>query len=230
MIGKTAAMLAAVIAVVALAPPAQATIIYTYPQPTAAYTSATNIIPITTALFDTASAWSDGTVTATSSSSLERRTAPGGGWATWAEDPESERTTGNTIPVLYAAGLGFVDLNFNLPLFLFGVELEPDGFGTYGMSIEYFSGATSLGTVTRNVDGDSGSRLLAGVTDTPFDRARISIADGEGFALAQMRYSQTQPEGFDPVPEPSPFLLFLGGLAVLFLARFFWTHRDREKQ
>lgn len=224
---KTAAMLAAVIAVALAPPPAQATIIYTYPQPNAGYVSATNIVPIMTALYGSAGSWSDGTVTVTSSSSLERRTAPGGGWATWDEAPESERTTVGTLPVLFAEGLAMIDLTFNLPLFLFGVELEPDAFVPKIMTLEFFSGASSLGFITRSVDGDAGSRLFAGVTDVAFDRARISIAEGEGFALAQMRYSKTQPE-FDPVPEPSPFLMFLGGLAALFLARFFWTHREKQ--
>ncbi len=226
---KAAALLAAVILILASAPPAQATIIDQYPQPTAAYTSATYLIAITTALNADASAWSDGTVTVSSSSALNRRTAPSGpgGWATWDEAPESERTTGNTIPILYARSLPFIDLNFNLPLFLFGVELEPDALAPMTMTLEFFSGASSLGVITRSVDGDAGSRLFAGVTDAAFDRARVSITDGTGFALAQMRYSQTQPGDFAPVPEPSPALMLAAGCVIVLLLRFFLGFRSR---
>lgn len=205
---KAAALLAAVILfILAIAPPAQATIVTTFTQPDAGYVSATNLIAITTTLFNTDTSWTDGTVTVTSSSSLQRLDGAGTGWATWDKDPESERADGNTIPVLYAKGLQFIDLSFNVPLFLFGAELEPDAFDVQGMSMEYFSSATSLGIINRSVNGSGGSRLFAGTTDTPFDRVRISIADAEGFALAQLRYNQNQPDNFAPVPEPSTFLL-----------------------
>ncbi len=216
---KTAALLAAVILVViASAPPAQATIIHTYTSPDATYISATNLIAITTMAFANASSWTDGTVTATSSQPLNRRDAeaPGGGWDTWSASPESERTSSGTLPVLYAMGLTSINFTFDLPLYVFGVELEPDVFGIREMTLEYFAGATSLGIIQRSVDGVGGARVFAGITDMPFDRASISIkGEDPGFALAQLRYSKTQPDNFDPVPEPSPALMVAGGAVLL---------------
>ena len=195
--------LAVILIFLASAPPAQATIVTTYTQPDAGYITVTTLIPVIQAEYSDVVSETDGAVTATFSKKLNVRDT-GSGWATWNSPPYVESSTPK---VLFTNGVSSLNIAFSAALYLFGIEVQPDSFDVTDVTIEYYFDALLLGSITRSINGDSGALLLAGYLDTPFNNVQVYTANEDDFAIAKLRYSQTQPEGFDPVPEPSTFLL-----------------------
>jgi hypothetical protein len=69
------------------------------------------------------------------------------------------------------------------------VEIEPDSFGSFSVSVDFMNGATTLGTVTRTVNGNAGALLFAATSTTPITSVVITTPlAANGFALAQLRY------------------------------------------
>jgi hypothetical protein len=78
------------------------------------------------------------------------------------------------------------------------------------MVASFFLGATLIGEIPLDVDGNGGARLFAASSTTPFDTVVLSSTDD--FAIAQLRAG---------VPEPGTFAHLIGlgvvGIPALWL-------------
>jgi hypothetical protein len=200
-------------ALLASAAGAQAAIT-TIPQPDAAYTGATTLIPITVPDLTLVNTLSDSSLSISFSSSLEARTVPSS-WSTWGSPPNTESPT----PRVLFGDLISVTFTFSEALSIFGIEVEPQSFGIANFILEFFNGATSLGTISQGVDGDAGARLFAAeaIGADEFTSVVLTTADTSGFSAAQFRYALA--DGATEVPEPGALALLGSALAGLGLAR-----------
>jgi hypothetical protein len=151
----------------------------------------------------------DGVQTITWNGVQNKRVAPGGGWATWNDAPDSQRSTSGTLPVFYSNGATSLTITLSLPVQIFGFEAEPDPFDSHRMTAQFYSGSTLLGSSTRSVVGDAGSLLFAASTTGSIDK--VVFSSDVAFATGAYRYGTA-------TPEPGTFALLgaaLGGLALL---------------
>jgi hypothetical protein len=201
-------------AVVALAPLSAAHAAFVaFPLPNPPYVSGTNLISFSAPDFSTLSSISDGTQTVHFNVPLVALTVPTT-WTSWGSPPQTESATPR---VLWTNGSTSVTLTFGNST-TFGFELQPNTSTPSSLTAEFFNGAVSLGSITRNVNGNAGARLFAARTTTgSFDRVVITGTDD--FAIAQVRYAPTTLV----VPEPASATLF--GLGVLGLAGMGWRGR-----
>ena len=175
------------------------------PNPTACYLAGTDKVDFSgLADFTSVTSVTDSVQTITFDQTLEKRQVPNT-WLTWSAPPFSESST---PAVLYNPFESTLTLTLSQPSEVFGFELEPNAFGAYTYTAEFFSGAVSLGSITRTVEGLAGARIYAASTE-PITRVEISGAPGEdslGFAIAQLRYAIESPfcEDF-PVDRVIPF-------------------------
>jgi hypothetical protein len=156
--------------------------------PTLAYTSTTfNMAASIPANGTTLTTLADGTETLTFSGTLTAGTVPAT-WTTWNTPPAVESST----PRIFGSDANSVTISLSAPAVTFGVEVEPSNFASHSITATFMDGASVVGTVSRNVSGNSGALLFAGTTDQLFTSVVIT-ADGssEGFALAQPRYLVT---------------------------------------
>jgi len=153
--------------------------------PTASYNGGTLLVPVTAPNFAVSSSVTNGSQTVAFSATLQARTVPGS-WATWDSPPNTE---GNKPRVLaeVTGTTSSLTLTLSVPATTFGFEVEPNA-GTHSISADFRSGTTSLGTITRTVNGSSGARLFAATSTTPITSVvlTVPVAAG-GFALAQVR-------------------------------------------
>lgn len=187
----------------------------TIASPDAGYTSSTTLIPITAPDFTNFGSVTDGTVTVNLSSALNARTVSGGGWATWSSPPNSE--TANPRVASTSGGLSLT-FTFSQALDIFGFELEPDSFVIANVVAEFFDGATSIGSISLDVDGNAGARLFAADADGGDSFTSVIItaaANAGGFAVANLRYAAAPSD----VPVPATIGLFSAALAGLGFAR-----------
>lgn len=186
--------------------------------PDAAYTSSTTLIPITAANGTTGvNSVTDGSQTITLSTGLTAGQVGVSGWGTWNSPPNAETATPKVL--LRNSTLASLELTLSTPTTTFGFELEPNTFGVFPISVAFMNGATTLGTVTRSPNGASGSLLFAATSSTPITSVVITATSGgNGFAVAQFRYSATTPS----VPVPTLGEWGMIGLTVL-LALYGYT-------
>ena len=157
----------------------------------------------------------DGLITVAFSDN-ETKGQVGATFGTWGSPPDTESATppilnsfGNPNPTTRT-------LRFSSALRVFGVEVEGGDFGAATFTMDFFQGATLLGTISRSIIGNAGARILAGDSSTAFDRVVITdtLAQGDNsFAMAQVRYNAAA------VPEPGTVALVMAGLAALVIAR-----------
>lgn len=198
---KSLTKLALVLALttVPLAPAASFTVIS---QPDAAYLAATTLIPVTDPDFTALNSITDGVLTVNFSAPVEARTVPGS-WSTWSSPPFSETSTPRT---LWTQSRNLIALNFSSVVQTFGFEAEPNAFVINPFTADFYNGATLVGSIVQNVDGNGGARLFAASSITGFDS--VVITSTSDFAFAQLRYGEEIP----PVPEPATMALVGVGL------------------
>lgn len=158
------------------------------PNPDAQYQAATTKIDISAIPdFTSVNSITDGVQTVTLAVPAEKRTVPDS-WSTWSSPPQSESATPS---VLFTATSNSNILTLSVPASTFGFELEPNDLGTHTFTVEFFSGNILVGSITRDVTGNSGALLFAGTTCGPcIDRVVITGPDAAGgFAIAQVRYT-----------------------------------------
>jgi hypothetical protein len=180
-------------------------------QPNASYVASTTLLPITADDFDLVSSLSAGGLTATFDTDLVALTTPGT-WSSWGSPPNVESSTPR---VLWTNGLTSLTVTFNQPVVTFGLEAQPNTSVVSSILASFYQGASLIGEIPLDVDGNAGARLFAAASTTPFDKIVFSSTDD--FAIAQIRAS---------VPEPSSLVMLALGAAAVFAAA--WARpRDR---
>jgi hypothetical protein len=186
----------------------------TFATPTSTYTGGTTVVSIPGANLSTTNTLTDGTETFTFSNTVDVRTVPAGGWATWASPPNVESSTPKVLAI--TTGLTSFTITLSPPRATFGIEIEPNN-GTQPITLTYFNGATTLGTISQSIVGTSGARLFAASSSTPITSVSLTIPSGaSGFAMAQFRYGSTFLGATTAVPAAG--LPALSGLALALLA------------
>jgi hypothetical protein len=186
----------------------------TFATPTAPYTGGTTLVPIPGANFSTTTSLTDGIETFGLSSTVDVRTVPAGGWATWNSPPNVESATPKVLAI--TTGLTSFTITLSPAQFTFGIEIEPNN-GTQSITLTYLNGVTTLGSITQSVVGTSGAKLFAASSSTPITSVVLTIpAAASGFAMAQWRYGSTF-LGIGPTV-PTAGMPALGGLAAALLA------------
>lgn len=113
--------------------------------------------------------------------SMNKRTVPNGGWASWGSPPWTETAT---PAVLYSNGATSVTLTFAKSNFS-GVEVEPNPF-----EVHTFNGVwknkkgKEIGSATADADGSSGARLIGAKAKKA---TSLTISSDIDFAIAQIR-------------------------------------------
>lgn len=205
------------------AAPAQATFV-PIPLPDSAYTSSTTLIPITGADGETTLILSDANLTVTFSTLMQKFTVPDT-WTNWSSPPNAETSTPRVLSPVDFLTTTSVTLSFSQPLATFGLEAEPDAFeGSFPIRLDFFNGATPIGTVSNNLDGFT-SALFAATSMTPITSVTLTIEGnsqdpaGTDPGIAQIRYALAAPQG---VPEGGATicLMLTGVLTLLVVHRF----------
>ena len=153
--------------------------------PDAAYVESTTLIDISgLPSFGNVSSITDGTMTVSFSSPMNKRGPVPTGWLTWSEPPFSETPNPH---VLTSNGEARMPLTLSLPAGIFGFELEPNPFTTIDYMVDFFDGENLVGSVTAAASGSAGARLFAAATNgVPFER--VVITGDADFAIARVRY------------------------------------------
>lgn len=194
--------------------------------PDAAYTSGTVAIPITAVNGTSLTSVTDGTMTMTLSTAMTAHTVPGGGWSTWNTPPATESATPRVLGVY--TPLTTQTITLSQPTTTFGVEIEPDTFGAFSISVDFMNGATNLGTVTLSPNGSAGALLFAASSTTPITSVVITAPAGaNGFALAQLRYRAAAPAAPTAVPTLTEWGMII--LSILMAASSILVLRRRKQ-
>ena len=185
------------------------------PTPTAAYTGATTLVPITAADHASVTSITNGTQTISFSSTLMAATVPSGGWGTWSTPPSAESATPRVLSAFSALTTLTVTLSQSTPTF--GFEIEPMNYGFFTITITFMNGNIALGSVTQTINGEAGAPLAAMTSAAaPITGAVITlpVAAG-GLAVGQFRYGPVS----NVVPSGAPALgpAGMGALSVMLM-------------
>ncbi|QMW21957.1 PEPxxWA-CTERM sorting domain-containing protein [Sandaracinobacteroides saxicola] len=178
-------------------------------SPDATYRSNTTLIGVPSSP-GARTSWGDVDLTVSFSTSLRPITV-GSGWATWGSPPDTEQSNPR---VWSTQGAGMLTFTFSKPVTAWGFEAEPNDFGTHGFTVDYYNGATLVGSISRSIVGNSGARLLAAVYDgaNRFTSVTVTADSGaRGFAVAQLRYTL-------PIPEPATWAMMVAGFGLVGVA------------
>ena len=119
-------------------------------------------------------------------------------WATWGSSPYTESAYPN---VLYTQGATSLKLSFSSRVGVAGVEAEPNPGDVHAMTAVFKRGSKTLGTVTRDINGASGARILGGRMKKPKIKS-IKISSDVDFAIAKIRVGPTSGE-LSPFDQPT---------------------------
>jgi hypothetical protein len=162
-------------------------------SPVAPYTTTTTLIPITQPNTTVLTSLSGSGTTVTLSTQFRvQEVLPGGnragGWINWSSPPDAETST----PKLLAryADPGTVTLTLSPAPTTFGFELQPNFNVDANAVVVFKNGATTLGTVTRTINGFLVSRLFAASSSTPITSVEVTLPpNAGGWAMAQLRFA-----------------------------------------
>lgn len=141
---------------------------------------------------------------------VTKYTAPGGGWATWSQAPDSQRGPADKLPVFDSNGATALRFVLSSPMNIFGFEAEPNPFSVHTMVAKFYDASDNLlGTISRDVDGYAGARLFAASSPTPI--AYVVFSSDVEWAVGAFRYGTLQTP---VIPEPGTMALFGTGLAA----------------
>ncbi|HEX8199178.1 MAG TPA: PEP-CTERM sorting domain-containing protein [Isosphaeraceae bacterium] len=189
-------------------------------DPEATYQGASTLIPITGPDNNDVDSLGDGVLTIDFSHTREVHSVPGGGWNTWSSAPDAESATPRVLGGdNFDISLSSLTMTFDRPVYLFGVEAEPETFDTWTFTATFFNGGDVVGSFSRDIFGSAGARLLAARATDGDLFTRVDVTTGTNFALAQFRYSLT------PVTVPEPSALLLLGLGSLGLGGYIRRRR-----
>lgn len=178
-------------------------------SPTAEYLAATTRFDIPGEYDATFTSLTSGSLTLTFNIPGFKRVAPGGGWATWSAGPESERAADGTLDVLYFGDASKLGMQLSRPVSIFGFEMEPNPLEVKTFNAYFYHQGNLVGSISREVNGDSGSRLFAfqGTIDA------VQFNGESDFAAGAFRFADAT------VPEPSSVVLTGAGLVALAVVR-----------
>lgn len=181
--------------------------------PDAGYTGSTTLVAITPSDGTNVPTLSGGGQTVTLSTPLSAATVGGGGgWATWGSPPNTEGANPRVLKTLTA--LTSLTLTLSSPTTTFGLEIEPSAFSVHSVTVTFMNGSTTLGSVTRSVDGNAGALLFAATNTTPITSVVLSVPSAAGgFAIGQFRFALPSATSI-----PTASTTALGGLAMALLA------------
>lgn len=158
--------------------------------PDAGYTGGTTVVTIVPNNFTDVPSITAGSQTLTFSPTPGVRTvASGGGWSSWGSPPNTE----SSGPRILFFDQATATITLSQPKNTFGFELETNNFvpASHSVTVTFFNGASTLGTITRTVTSNSGALLFAATSTTPITSVSISGPTSGGFAIAQLRYTAT---------------------------------------
>jgi hypothetical protein len=172
-------------------------------QPDASYLANTTLAQISAADFDAVASLSFGTHSVSFNADLVALTVPTT-WSSWGAPPNVESSTPR---VLWTNGFTSLTLSIGGPVNEFGFEAQPNTSVVSSMLASFYQGASLVGEIPLDVDGNGGARLFAATSTDKFNRIVVSSTDD--FAIAEIRSGS--------VPEPAGLtLLTLGAAAVAF--------------
>lgn len=169
-------------------------------NPDAQYLAATTKIDIAGLPFGSIQDFiTDGTLTVSFSTPVEKVGPVPDGWLTWSSPPFSE----DPNPYVLRADTTSLVLDLSHYVTIFGFELEPFPFSDVAFTADFYDNDELVESITRVVNGNAGARLFAREGE-PINRVVITGATGFGFA--QVRYQ---------LASPIPFLATLAALVLI---------------
>lgn len=152
-------------------------------NPDAEYLARTTKIDISELPFNSTHDFiSDGTMTVSFSTPVEKRGPVPDGWQTWSSPPFSE----DPNPDVLLASQSPLTLELSSYARTFGFELEPDAFQLQNYTVDFYADDYLVESITREVQGNAGARLFARTGNTAINR--VVITGPTDFAIAQIRY------------------------------------------
>ncbi|HPT82921.1 MAG TPA: hypothetical protein PLM25_03460 [Limnochordia bacterium] len=159
-------------------------------NPDAEYLAETTKIDISGLPFgSTQNSITDGILTVSFSTPVEKYGPVPDGWLTWSSPPFSE----DPNPYVLRADTTNLVLDLSEYVTIFGFELEPFPFSAETFIVEFYDNDELIESITRVVNGNSGARLFAREGD-PINR--VVITGSSNFAIAQVRYQLASPIPF----------------------------------